>query len=46
VCVGGGGLFQMKIASYNVRGVGGFEKRIEVRRVVADKKSFVLCLQE
>lgn len=36
----------MKIISYNVRGLGGFEKRSEVKRLVADKKSFVLCLQE
>ena len=36
----------MKIISYNVMGLGGFEKRSEVKRLVADKKPFVLCLQE
>lgn len=35
-----------KIISYNVRGLGGFEERSEVRRLVEDKKPFVLCLQE
>jgi len=36
----------MKIITYNVRGLGGFEKRSEVKRLVSDKKPFVLCLQE
>jgi len=36
----------MKIISYNVKGLGGFEKRRKVRRLVEDKKPFVLCLQE
>jgi len=36
----------MKITSYNVRGLGGFEKREEVRRFVQDKRPFVVCLQE
>jgi exonuclease III len=34
----------MKIISYNVRGLGGFEKRSEVRKMVVEKKPFVLCL--
>ena len=32
----------MKIVSYNVRGLGGGEKRVEVRRLVNDKKK-TLC---
>jgi len=31
--------FPMKIISYNVRGLGGFEKRSEVKRLVVDKKT-------
>jgi len=34
----------MKIISYKVRGLGGFEKRNEVRKLVGEKKPFVLCL--
>ena len=36
----------MKILTYNVRGLGGGEKKAEVRRLVNEKKPFVLCLQE
>jgi exonuclease III len=36
----------MKVLSYNVRGLGGFEKRAEVRRLIQDKHPFVVCLQE
>ena len=36
----------MKISSYNVRGLGGFEKRKEVCRFVHEKNPFVLCIQE
>jgi len=36
----------MKVLSYNVRGVGGFEKRAEVRRFTQEKHPFVVCLQE
>ena len=39
-------LVQMKIVSYNVRGLRGFEKISEVKRLVTDKKPVVLCLQE
>jgi len=28
----------MKILSYNVRGLGGVEKRVEVRRLVQEKQ--------
>jgi hypothetical protein len=42
VGVWGGLLLQMKILSYNVRGLGGFEKRSEVKRLVTDKKPYVL----
>jgi len=36
----------MRILSYYVRSLGGFEKRSEIKRLVSDKKPFVLCLQE
>jgi len=36
----------MKIIMYNVWGLGGGEKRAEVRRLVLEKNPFVLCLQE
>ena len=36
----------MKVVSYNVRGLGGLEKRSEVRRLVQEKNPFVLCIQE
>jgi len=33
----------MKVLSYNVRGLGGGEKRVEVRRLVQEN---ALCIQE
>jgi endonuclease/exonuclease/phosphatase family metal-dependent hydrolase len=36
----------MKVISYNVRDLGGMEKRMEVRRLVQEKNPFVLCIQE
>ncbi|GAU37762.1 hypothetical protein TSUD_102790 [Trifolium subterraneum] len=36
----------MKIISWNVRGLGGIEKRKEVCRLVVDQNPFFLCLQE
>jgi exonuclease III len=36
----------MKIISWNVRGLGGFEKKREVSRLVREKNPFILCLQE
>jgi exonuclease III len=36
----------MKILSYNARGLGGGEKRVEVRKLVLEKKPLVLCFQE
>jgi len=30
----------MKILSWNVRGLGGVAKRLEVRKLIAGKKSF------
>lgn len=36
----------MKLVSWNVRGLGGIEKRREVRRLVGEKSPFILCLQE
>lgn len=34
----------MKVISYDVRGLGGVEKRVEVRRLVQEKNPFVLCI--
>ena len=45
VCLGYVVVF-MKTVSYNVRGLGGCEKKVEVRRLLGDKKPFVVCLQE
>jgi len=36
----------MKIISWNVRGLGSFEKRREVCHLVREKKPFILCVQE
>jgi len=36
----------MKVICYNVRGLGGFEKRAEVRCLIQDKQPIVVCLQE
>lgn len=36
----------MRLLSYNVRGLGGGEKRGEVRKLVSEKHSFVMCIQE
>ena len=36
----------MKVISYNARGLGGAEKRVEVRRLVQEKNPNVLCIQE
>jgi len=36
----------MKLISWNVRGLGGFEKRKEVRSLVIEKNPLILCLQE
>jgi len=36
----------MLVLSYNARGLGGGEKREEVRNLVRDKNRFVLCIQE
>ena len=43
----GWSVLSMKIISYNVRGLGGFENKNEVKKLVLDKKkTFVLCLQD
>ena len=39
-------MVEMKILSYNVRGLGSFEKRAEVRNFIREKHSSVVCLQE
>lgn len=36
----------MKLISWNVRGLGGLEKRREVKKLVLEKIPFILCLQE
>jgi exonuclease III len=36
----------MKIFSWNIRGLGGMEKRKEVRKLIGDKRLFVMCIQE
>jgi len=36
----------MKLVSWNVRGLRGFEKRKEVRSLVTEKRPWILCLQE
>ena len=36
----------MKIFSWNLRGLGGFEKRREVNNMEREKSLFILCLQE
>ncbi|XP_045791342.1 uncharacterized protein LOC123886049 [Trifolium pratense] len=36
----------MKIISWNIRGLGGPEKRKEVRQMVGELKPFILCIQE
>jgi len=39
-------VFAMRLLSWNVRGLGGAEKRKEVKELVRAKQPFVLCLQE
>jgi len=36
----------MKIISWNVRGLGSFEKKRDVCQLVREKKPFILCIQE
>jgi exonuclease III len=36
----------MKVLSYNARGLGGGEKRREVRRLICEKQPTVVCIQE
>jgi len=36
----------MKIISWNVRGLSGFEKIREVSQLMREKSSFILCIQE
>jgi len=36
----------IKIISWNIRGLGDFEKRREVSQLVREKKSFIICIQE
>jgi hypothetical protein len=34
----------MKIISWNIRGLGGVEKRPEVRKLVSEKNPSIVCL--
>ncbi|GAU51009.1 hypothetical protein TSUD_377370 [Trifolium subterraneum] len=43
---GRGWVVIMKILSYNVRGLGAVEKRIELQRLIAERRVDVLCIQE
>jgi exonuclease III len=36
----------MKIISWNIRVLGGVEKRKEVRKLVEDQNPLLVCLQE
>ena len=36
----------MKFISWNVRGLRGFEKQNEVCKLVGEKESYILCIQE
>jgi len=48
-CIGGvwgGWVRVMKLLSWNVRGLGGLEKRREVRLLVGEKLPWIVCLQE
>ncbi|GAU14347.1 hypothetical protein TSUD_309070 [Trifolium subterraneum] len=36
----------MKICSWNIRGLGGCEKRKEVRQLMGELQPFIVCLQE
>ena len=42
----GGRVCEMRLLSWNVWGLGGLEKRKEVKGLVREKHPFVLCLQE
>lgn len=39
-------VFLMKLISWNIRGLGGVEKKREVCQMVREKKPFILCIQE
>jgi hypothetical protein len=36
----------MRIITWNVRGLGGYEKKQEVRNLINEKKPSIICLQE
>jgi len=40
------GMVEMKVVSWNARGLGGLEKRREVKQLVNEKCSFIMCIQE
>lgn len=39
-------MFEMKVVSWNAKGLGGLEKRREVRQLVNEKRPYVMCIQE
>ena len=41
-----GGEVEMKVVSWNARGLGGLEKRKEVRHLVTEKRPSIMCIQE
>jgi len=36
----------MQVVSWNARGLGGLEKRREVRQLVNEKRPSIMCIQE
>jgi len=44
--VGGVRVCEMRLLSWNVQGLGGLEKRKEVKELVREKMPFLLCIQE
>lgn len=38
--------FQMKLISYNIRGLGGKVKKKEIQKLVREQKPNMLCVQE
>lgn len=46
MCRLGGVKSSMKVISYNIWGLGGFDKRNEMLIMVQEKTHFVMCLQE
>ena len=41
-----GGVFIMKMVSYNTRGLGAVEKKRAIRKLCLEKRLNILCIQE